>query len=115
MNPLLSRLIKNITVAKPSLFIYIMMCYVRAIDDRRCVVLRLLLLDLSAAFDTVDHEFLLHSISSKFGISGKALDWFGSYLKDHSQYVAINGIRSAMSHDLKCDVPQGAVFVAFFI
>ena len=81
------------TVAKPSLFVYIMICYVRGIDDQRCVVLRLLLLDLSAAFDTVDHEFLLHKMSSK--------------LKDHSQYVAINGFRYEMSHDLKCGVPQG--------
>ena len=50
----------------------------RVIDNCWCVVY--LLLDLSAAFDTVAHEILLNRLNSKFGISGVALSCFQSYL-----------------------------------
>ena len=78
----------------------------RAIDDRRCMVL--LLLDLSAAFDTVDHDILLKRLQSRFGIRGNALKWFRSYLNNRTQFVSIDGKRSEIC-DLKCGVPQGSV------
>ena len=55
------------------------------IDDGGYVVL--LLLDLSAAFDTVDHTILLNRFDTVFGIKGKALAWFRSYLAGETQYV----------------------------
>ena len=51
----------------------------------------LVLLDLSAAFDTVDHSVLLSRLHSKFGISGAALEWFRSYLNGRSQRVIVQG------------------------
>ena len=53
-----------------------------AIDKRCCVAL--LLLNLSAAFDTVDHNILLQRLHSRFLVRGKALDWFASYLTDRT-------------------------------
>ena len=64
--------------------------------DRGCTVV-LLLLDLSAAFDTVDHGLLLHRLNTRFGIKGKVLAWFKSYLTDRSQFVGINGSNSCHS------------------
>ena len=79
----------------------------RAIDNRQCVIL--LLLDLSAAFDTVAHEIQLNRLNSKFGISGTALNWFQSYLTGRTQSVLINGNKS-QPRNLSCGVPQGSVF-----
>ena len=62
--------------------------------DRGCTVV-LLLLDLSAAFDTVDHGLLLHRLNTWFGIKGKVLAWFKSYLTDRSQVVSIDGSNSS--------------------
>ena len=66
----------------------------KSIDDKQCVVL--LLLDLSAAFDTVDHKILLHRLRSRFGIKGKALAWLQSYLTDRSHSVQIDGFTSSV-------------------
>ena len=65
----------------------------RSLEKRNVVVL--LLLDLSAAFDTVCHDRLLHRLHSRFGISGKAYDWIKSYLCNRSQFVTIAGISSS--------------------
>ena len=54
-----------------------------AIDKRHCVMLPLL--DLSAAFDTADHDILLTRLHSKYSISGIALEWFRSYLTNRSR------------------------------
>ena len=77
-----------------------------ALDNHQSVIL--LLLDLSAAFDTVDHGILLDRLSHRFGICGLALSWFKSYLSNRFQFVEIRGEKS--SHQpLTCGVPQGSV------
>ena len=78
----------------------------RAIDNNCCVTL--LLLDLSAAFDTVDHRILLDRLSERFGIIGNALEWFRSYLFNRHQVVKVNSHEST-SRELRCGVPQGSV------
>ena len=55
-----------------------------AIDDDSCVIL--VLLDLSADFDTVDHDILLGRLEHRFEITGKTLSWLTSYLTDRNQF-----------------------------
>ena len=65
------------------------------------------LLDLSVAFDTVDHAILLKRLTTDFGIGGKPLEWFSSYLSGRSQRVLFEGATSD-SFDLRFGVPQGS-------
>ena len=74
----------------------------------RSEVTALVLLDLSAAFDTIDHEILLSRLSSLFGVTGLALDWFKSYLSERFQQIKINHYLSKPA-SLKFGVPQGSV------
>ncbi|XP_058480016.1 extracellular calcium-sensing receptor-like [Solea solea] len=67
----------------------------------------LLLLDLSAAFDTIDHSILLHRLQT-IGFSGTALSWFSSYLTDRHHYVSINNFKSN-TFPVSTGVPQGSV------
>ena len=53
-----------------------------ALDNNACVIL--LMLDLSAAFDVIDHDILFNRLQLSFGISGSALSWIHSYLTDRS-------------------------------
>ena len=68
----------------------------------------LCLLDLTAAFDTVDHQLLLHRLERQFGLCGVVLAWFSSYLTDRSFRVLYNGGMSSVVFVL-CSVPQGSV------
>jgi len=71
-------------------------------------VCALVLLDLSAAFDTVDHGLLMSITSSRFGLSGRVQQWLQSYLSGRTQTVSINNQQSTPS-TLPCGVPQGSV------
>uniref|UniRef100_A0A3P9HQ40 Reverse transcriptase domain-containing protein n=1 Tax=Oryzias latipes TaxID=8090 RepID=A0A3P9HQ40_ORYLA len=68
----------------------------------------LVLLDLSAAFDTIDHSILLHRLEQDIGIRGSALQWFKSYLSDRYQFVNVNG-HSSQCTRVNYGVPQGSV------
>ena len=81
-----------------------------AIDQRKVVCL--VVLDLSEAFDTVNHDHLLNCLKYRFGVVGTALTWFTDYLKGHIQRVALDGIHGQTQSDsvtLKRGVPQGPV------
>ena len=54
----------------------------------------IVLLDLSAAFDTVEHNVLFSRLKDMFGLSGKVIEWFRSYLEQRSQRVSVHGIIS---------------------
>ena len=73
-----------------------------------CKGVVLLLLDLSAAFDTVDHGLLLKTLETNLGIKGQCLQWLTSYIKHRQQCVSIGGFQST-SHTITCGLPQGSV------
>jgi hypothetical protein len=68
----------------------------------------LIALDLSAAFDTLDHQTLLDRLNHTFGITNQSLAWISSYLVSRSSFVSIDGHHSST---LPCTtgVPQGSV------
>ena len=76
------------------------------IDKKRNVLL--LLLDLSAAFDTINHKLLIHKLKNSYGIEGTALAWIVSYLSDRSFSVTVNK-SSSSSCSLTIGVPQGSI------
>ena len=73
----------------------------------------LVALDLSAAFDLVDHELLISRLKTSFGIDGLVLQWILSYLSDRSQFVSLG---SSTSPPTRCSigVPQGSVLGPLF-
>lgn len=70
-----------------------------------------LILDLLAAFDTLDHGILLQCLCVTFGLSDASLKWFQSYLSDCNQSVVVEG--TSLPVPLKYRVPQGSVLEPF--
>ena len=64
-------------------------------------------LDLSKAFDTVNHDILIKKLA-KYGIKGNVLKWFQCYLSNRKQYVIYDNSVSSIS-DIVCGVPQGSI------
>ena len=70
------------------------------------------ILDLSAVFDTVDHDLLLEVLRKQYGIAGMAREWYTSYLKPRTFKVSIRG-KTSQPRQLDYSVPQGSVQGAF--
>ena len=77
-------------------------------SDSSCMSI-LILLDLRAAFDTINHSILLTRLESTFCIHDLVLSFFCSYLQDRTQVVTVKEIKSCPSL-LACGVPKGSVF-----
>lgn len=78
----------------------------------------LVLLDLSAAFDTIHHDILPSRLKVSAGISGSALDWFSSYLSGRTFSFKVSKVSSNTAY-LTCGVLQGStlgpLFFSFYI
>ena len=68
----------------------------------------LVLLDLSAAFDTIDHTVFINRLRSRYGVGGAPLNWFSSYLHNRSQSVLVDDVRSQPVL-VDFGMPQGSV------
>jgi len=79
---------------------------VNAIDSGQLALLSLL--DMSAAFDTVDHDIFIQRLSRSFGIKDRALSWLESYIKGRTQSVHLAG-EETPPRLVTCGVPQGSV------
>ena len=72
------------------------------------LVSAIVMLDLSSAFDTVDHKILLSLLQRRFGLDDRVLRWFTSYLHERSQKFLVNGHYSS-NQPVTFSVPQGSV------
>ena len=77
-----------------------------ALDQKRVVVM--FMLDLSSAFDVIDHGIMLTRLQHSFGVIAEALDWMRSYISGRTQCVSVGPATSFNAH-ICCGVPQGSV------
>ena len=78
----------------------------KAADDGKFNLL--ILLDLSSAFDLVNHNILINKLYLKFCFKGLVLEWYKSYLNNKCYYITNNSVRTNLFH-LHTGVPQGSV------
>jgi len=74
-----------------------------------CGVSALCLLDLTAAFDTVDHDLLMFRLERQFGLRDVGLQWFSSYLCEKKTFQVVYGGSTSSLVIIVCSVPQGSV------
>ncbi len=94
--------------SKRSSFMAIMHAYdkiVSSLDNKNHMLG--IFLDLSKAFDTINHDILLSKLSH-YGVRGSAFEWFRNYLTNRYQFVSFNGSKSVRSN-ISCGVPQGSI------
>ena len=65
-------------------------------------------IDLSKAFDTVNHSILLQMLEL-YGIKGKRLNWFKSYLKHQQQFLSLSRYENSICRRITCSVPQVSI------
>ena len=75
-------------------------------DSKKLSILALL--DLSAAFDTVDHDILIDRLENWVGLAGPVLNWFRTYLTGREYFVAL-GDHNSKNISMTCGVPQGSI------
>ena len=73
---------------------------IQSIDERKGLIL--LLIDLSAEFDTIDHTILLNTLSNTIGVKDRCLPWFAAYLQ-HRQYTVLIAGEQSKPHKLSKD------------
>jgi hypothetical protein len=78
----------------------------QSLDNNKAVFM--VLLDMSAAFDTVDHDILSKRLKHRFGMGGAVQSWYNSYLKNRTTRVTI-GHEFSAEHVLKYSLPQGSI------
>ena len=76
-----------------------------SLDNKETVIA--LFIDLSKAFDSLDHSILLYKLEH-YGVRGVPLNWFRNYLTDRKQFTCVNGVNSS-TLPLTCGVPQGSI------
>ena len=74
--------------------------------ENNCFTLDILI-DLSKAFDTVDHQILISKLNN-YGVKGKNLSWFKSYLENRKQYLNYSNDVTNLAQ-IKCGVPQESI------
>ncbi|KAI0238381.1 hypothetical protein LSAT2_010939 [Lamellibrachia satsuma] len=86
--------------------LYVTSAIKTAMDNKQGTTL--VLVDFSAAFDTINHDILIRRLRLRYGFVGKALDWIISYLQERTQRIVIGG-QSSSTTTLTAGVPQGSV------
>ena len=79
---------------------------IRSLEGRKDVIL--LVIDESAAFDTIDHAILLNTLSNAIGVMDRCLSLFAAYLQ-HRQYTVLIAGEHSKPHQLTCGVTLGSI------